>query len=57
MFTDKEILSLVASGDRRAFDWLFIQNQPKLLDFLTRLTGDSDVAADMCQDIQNLRLS
>lgn len=51
MVKDKEILSLVAHGDRRAFDWLFVQYQPKLVDFLTRLTGDSDVAADMSQDI------
>lgn len=51
MFTDREILALVARGDRRAFDWLFVQHQPKLLDFLTRLTGDPEVAADMSQDI------
>lgn len=51
MVIDKEILSLVAHGDRRAFDWLFVQYQPKLVDFLTRLTGDPEVAADMSQDI------
>ena len=51
MLTEREILALIARGDRRAFDWLFVQHQPRLVNFLTQLTGNPEVAADMSQDI------
>lgn len=51
MLTEREILALIARGDRRAFDWLFVQHQPRLVNFLTQLTGNPEVTADMSQDI------
>ena len=41
----------MSKGDRRAFEWLFLQYQPKLVLFLSKMTGDDNLAEDMAQDI------
>ena len=35
---EKEIIELMSKGDRRAFEWLFLQYQPRLVSFLFKMT-------------------
>lgn len=48
---DLQLLEQVGDGCRKAFDALFMRYFPKLKRFLTGLTGSSDDAEDMAQDI------
>lgn len=44
-------LEELSKGNRRAFEWLFLEWHPKLVDFFTRLIGDTDTAYDYAQDV------
>jgi len=44
-------LQAIADGSTEAFEWLFMQYQPRLLNFLTGMIHDREVSRDMSQDI------
>lgn len=44
-------LQAIANGSTEAFEWLFMQYQPRLLNFLTGLIHDKEASRDMSQDI------
>lgn len=44
-------IKALSRGDRRAFEVLFLQYQPKLVYFLTGFIKDTELARDMAQDI------
>ena len=48
---EKYCLQELASGNKQAFEWLFLVWQPKLVDFFTRLLGDEHTAFDYAQDV------
>lgn len=48
--TDEEIVTLVLAGRLDAFHILFERHHAALTHYLTRLTGNSDLAADLAQD-------
>ncbi len=48
---EKYCLQELASGNKQAFEWLFLSWQPKLVDFFTRLIGDGHTASDYAQDV------
>lgn len=48
---EKYCLQELASGNKQAFEWLFLSWQPKLVDFFTRLLGDEHTASDYAQDV------
>lgn len=44
-------LQELAKGNRHAFEWLFLEWHPKLVDFFCRLLGDEETAYDLAQDV------
>lgn len=44
-------LKELSAGNRQAFEWLFLEWHPRLVDFFTRLLGDEDTAYDFAQDV------
>ena len=48
---EKYCLQELASGNKQAFEWLFLSYQPKLVDFFKRLLGDEQTACDYAQDV------
>ena len=44
-------LKELSEGNRQAFEWLFLDWQPKLVDFFERMLGDEDTACDYAQDV------
>ena len=48
---EKYCLEELSSGNRQAFEWLFLSYQPKLVDFFKRLLGDEQTACDYAQDV------
>lgn len=48
---EQHILREIASGRVEAFESLFFQYQPRLVNFLVGLTHDKEVSRDMAQDL------
>lgn len=50
---EKYCLKALSEGNRQAFEWLFLEWQPRLVAFFCRLLGrgNEDVAADYAQDV------
>jgi len=50
MTEDDHLLARFAAGDQRAFDLLVVRHQDRLLNYLSRFTGDYDLALDTAQE-------
>lgn len=48
---EQEILRKIAAGNIDAFERLFFQYQPRLVNFLIGLTHDREISRDMAQDL------
>lgn len=48
---EKYCLRALAKGDRQAFEWLFLEWHPRLVDFFIRILQDEDAAYDLAQDV------
>jgi len=44
-------LKELSEGNRQAFEWLFLEWHPHLVDFFTRILGDEEMAYDFAQDV------
>ncbi len=44
-------LKALSEGSRPAFEWLFLDWHPRLVDFFTRILGDEELAYDFAQDV------
>ena len=44
-------LKELSEGNRQAFEWLFLEWHPRLVDFFTRILGDEEMAYDFAQDV------
>lgn len=49
--TDKQLLSLLQNGDKEAFTTLFEAYRDKLYSFILHLSGSSEIAGDVLQDV------
>lgn len=48
---EKYCLKELSRGNQQAFQWLFMDWHPRLVDFFTHLLGDGDLAYDYAQDV------
>ena len=48
---DQYCLKELSQGNRQAFEWLFLEWHPRLVDFFTRLLSDEEMAYDFAQDV------
>lgn len=48
---DKRYIQLLSKGDVRAFDWLFLRYQPKVVAFINGFLKNTTLSEDMAQDI------
>jgi RNA polymerase sigma-70 factor (ECF subfamily) len=44
-------LKALSEGNRQAFEWLFLEWHPRLVDFFIRLLGEEETAYDYAQDV------
>ena len=44
-------LKELSEGNRQAFEWLFLEWHPRLVDFFIHLVGDEETAYDYAQDV------
>ena len=49
-YTDEELIKMVQDGDRRAFDELVCQYNPKLLNFINGFMNNRAISQDLVQD-------
>ncbi len=48
---EKYCLEELSSGNKQAYEWLFVTWQPKLVSFLSSFLDDSELAYDYAQDV------
>ena len=44
-------LAALSEGNRQAFEWLFLEWHPRVVDFFVHLLGDEETAYDYAQDV------